>query len=173
MASIPRRIVLTGPESTGKTTLAAELAGRLGTIWVPEFAREYAAARDGILSVDDFEPIARGQREREEAALASHDGPVVFDTDLVSTALYGAYYYGSAIPWLERAIAAYPPSHYLLCDIDLGWEADGVRDRGYDRDRLAGLFRSTLDRRGLRYDLVQGVGPERLRSALSSLGIEA
>lgn len=169
MAPLPRRIVLTGSESTGKTTLAAGLAERLGTIWVPEFAREYAEARGGVLSAADLEPIGRGQRATELAALTARDGPVVFDTDLVSTALYGRYYYGLVVPWIEQAIAGYPPSRYLCCDVDLPWEPDGVRDRGDDRARLNALFRATLEERGLWYRVIRGAGPERIENAILAL----
>ncbi len=60
-ADLPTRVVVTGSESTGKTTLAAELAAALGTRWVPEFAREYARQAQRVLTADDVSPIARGQ----------------------------------------------------------------------------------------------------------------
>lgn len=169
MASLPRRIVLTGSESTGKTTLAAALAARLGTIWVPEYAREYAASRGGVLTVADLEPIARGQLAAEEAALGARGGPIVFDTDLLSTSVYGRYYYGATVPWIEAAIDRYPPSRYLLCEVDLPWTADGIRDLPGARGAVQAAFVEALERRHLPYRVVTGRGPDRLRAALAAL----
>ena len=162
------RVVLAGAESTGKTTLAAALAGRLGTIWVPEYAREYAEARSGVLTAADVEPIARGQQEAERKALAETPGPVVFDTDLLSTAVYARHYYGITVPWIEAAIAGYPRSLYLLCDLDLGWTADPVRDRAEARAVIQGKFAAALA--GREVAIVSGSGEARLERALAAVG---
>jgi NadR type nicotinamide-nucleotide adenylyltransferase len=171
VASIPRRIVLTGSESTGKSTLAAALATRLDTIWVPEFARSYALARAARLTGADAEPIARGQLAAERAALAERDGPVIFDTDLVSTALYARHYYGFTLDWLEAEIRGAPSGLYLLCDIDLEWTSDPVRDRGDRRAHMHRLFEAELERRKLSYRVVRGIGPARAAAAYAALGL--
>jgi NadR type nicotinamide-nucleotide adenylyltransferase len=169
LTGLPRRIVVTGSEATGKTTLAAELAAALGTIWVPEYSREYAAARGGILTAADVEPIARGQRAAEEAALATTAGVVVFDTDLVSTAVYARHYYGVTVAWVEEAIRGYPSGLYLLCDIDLPWTADGIRDRGEAREAIQVEFTAALERRGLRFAVIRGLGRDRLAAAMAAI----
>jgi nicotinamide riboside kinase len=169
MATDPRRIVLTGPESTGKTTLAAALAQTLGTIWVPEFARGYAEAGGGVLGPGDVEPIARGQQAAENAALGQGLELVVFDTDLVSTALYARHYYRLTVDWIEAAIESYGPSLYLLCDIDLGWSRDPVRDRGGRRDEIHRLFEDELLGRGIEPVLIRGHGPSRYQAALEAV----
>lgn len=164
MAAIPR-VVLTGSESTGKTTLASRLAAHYGTAWVPEFARTYAAERGGVLSADDVEPIARGQAAAEAAAIGH--GLLILDTDLLSTAVYARHYYDRRVDWLEAAIGR-QPTLYLLCDIDLPWEADGIRDRGEDRDRMQELFRRALAERSLPFAVVSGLGPARLARAITA-----
>lgn len=166
MATIPR-IVLTGSESTGKTTLAAQLAAHYGTTWVPEFARGYAAERGGVLAAADVEPIARGQVAAEQAA--SGTGLLVLDTDLLSTAVYARHYYGLTLDWIEAAIVKAPDTLYLLCDIDLPWEADGIRDRGDDRVAMQRLFRDALVARGRRFEVVSGVGKARLAHAIRTV----
>ncbi len=171
MAPFPRRIVLIGSESTGKSTLAAGLATRLGTIWVPEFARSYALARPGPLTREDAEPIARGQLAAERSALESRPGPVVFDTDLVSTSLYARHYYGLTLEWADSAIHDAPAGLYLLCDVDLAWVSDPVRDRGERRAEMHRLFEADLVRRHLPYRLVQGTGAAREAAALTALGL--
>ena len=166
MAPVPR-LVLTGSESTGKTTLAAGLAVHYRTSWVPEFARAYAESRGGVLTAADVEPIAAGQRAAEDAA-AGDAGLVVLDTNLLSTAVYARHYYGLTVDWLEAALAPPPPAFYLLCDIDLPWSADGIRDRGDDRQAMQGRFEDALEQRGLPFALIRGTGPDRLARAIAA-----
>lgn len=169
MAPVARRVVLTGSEATGKTTLAAALAERYGGVWVPEYARAYAEAKRSPLVASDVDPIARGQHAGEQAGLAAGTGLVWFDTDLISTALYARHYYGVVSEWLERTIAEYPPSLYLLCDVDLPWRPDGVRDRGDAREAMQALFRRTLADRGVLVRPVRGLGPDRLAAAVAAV----
>src|SRR5215204_5153705 len=101
-----RRVVVTGSECTGKTTLAARLALHFGCLWVPEFSRQYAhhAARE--LTADDVEPIARGQRESERRIAAAADNLLILDTDLLSTVVYSRHYYGACPGWIEQELTA-------------------------------------------------------------------
>ncbi len=163
------RLVVTGSECTGKTTLARALAERLGVAWVPEFARRHAESRAGALDANDVEPIARGQIAAEDAALASAapcPGIVVLDTDLVSTVVYARHYYGECPAWIEREARQRLAELYLLCDIDVPWRADGVRDRPQHRAALHEAFAATLADFGARVTLVRGDGLERLARAL-------
>ena len=166
MATVAR-LVLTGSESTGKTTLARALAAHYHTSWVPEFARGYAEQRKGLLTAADVEPIAWGQLAAEDAA-EGKGGVVVLDTDLLSTIVYARHYYEVVPSWLETALGGSPPSFYLLCDIDLPWVADGVRDRGDEREKIHRLFRKALEKRDLPFELVTGTGPARLTAAVAA-----
>ena len=163
------RIVLTGSESVGKTTLGAQLAARYGVACVPEFAREYAAARGAPLGLRDYEPIAAGQMAREDQqiaqAVARGDRWLLLDTDLVSTVVYGQHYYGHAPASMDAAAIARRPTCYLLLDIDVPWVADGVRDREGQRTELQALFRSTLARLHAPVSVVQGTWDERFTTA--------
>lgn len=162
MASVARRIVLTGSESTGKTTLAEALAAHYRVPWVPEFAREYAAARQGRLSAADVEPIALGQLALETTS----GGDLVLDTDLLSTWIYAHHYYGSAPTWIDAYLRAGPDKLYLLCDTDLRWVPDPARDRGDRRDEIHALFHAELVNRRLRFEVIGGRGPDRLAAAI-------
>src|SRR5205823_8798717 len=95
---------LTGPECTGKTTLAGQLSAHFNAPWVPEFAREYALRVQSPLTADDVEPIAMGEIALLDGA--ARDGLVILDTDLISTIVYCRHYYGSCPPWIEAAAAA-------------------------------------------------------------------
>ena len=97
------RMVLTGPECTGKTTLAQAIAERLRAPWVPEASRAYAETRHGVLTAADVEPIARATRDALHRAAADQPPVLVADTDLVSTLVYARAYYGACPAWIEQS----------------------------------------------------------------------
>ena len=172
LESFPRRVVLTGSESTGKTTLARELAGHFGAPWVPEHAREYVLRKGGPLAASDVEPIARGQVAAEEAAREQAGRLLVLDTDLLSTAVYAGHYYGACPRWILDAVVARRADLYLLCEIDVPWVADPARDRPREREQLQELFRSALRTRGFAVVTLRGdpgTRFERARAALDHL----
>ena len=164
-----RRVVLTGPESTGKTTLARQLADDYRTEWSPEYARTYAGAKGAPLDADDVEPIARGQIAVEDAALAAARGVAFLDTDLVSTAVYARHYYGGCPPWIEHAVRERRADLYLLLAPDVPWVADPERDRPHRREELHDLFRAKLDEIGAHYAAVAGAWEERRRQARAAV----
>ncbi len=176
----PGRIVVTGSECTGKTTLARQLAEKLDTLWVAEYAREYAARR-ARLSVDDVSPIARGQvaaeedvvhrlRLMREAVPASRGTELlVLDTDLVSTVVYANHYYGSCPEWIVEAARQRLGSLYLLADIDVPWTADGVRDQPGARAGIHSAFQRQLVDFGARVVDVRGLGVARVTTAVQAV----
>ena len=115
MEGIPRRVVLTGSESTGKTTLAADLARHYHVLWVPEYVRSYAAWKRAPLDAGDVTPIALGQIAVQDAALLRARGLLLLDTDLLSTAVYAEHYYGHCPAWVTQSVLARPADLYLLC----------------------------------------------------------
>ena len=168
-----KRIVLTGSESTGKTTLARSIAAHYGVEWVPEFVREYAAAKAGALEFSDHGPIAHGQIAREDEyrarSLARDASLLVFDTDLLSTVVYCTHYFGSCPAWIAEAARARRPDLYLLLDIDLPWRADPQRDRGDRREEMQALFRDAVAGSGAPYEEVTGDEERRERSARAAI----
>lgn len=136
---------------------------------MPEFVREYAAAKGGPLDFRDHGPIAKGQMALEDthiaAAVARGDTLLLQDTDLVSTVVYCHHYFGRCPEFIEQAAIARRPAHYLLLDIDVPWIADGIRDRGDRRDDIQALFRDTLARFDAPVTVVQGTWEERLATA--------
>ena len=163
------RVVLTGSESTGKSTLAVELARYYDAALVPEFVREFAEAKGGMIDFSDHGPIARGQMALEDAQLALGRPIVVQDTDLLSTVVYCKHYFGRAPDWIVDEAAARAPDLYLLCEIDLPWIADGVRDRGHMRDEMQQLFRDAVMSSGAPVAIVHGEGKERLERAVDAV----
>jgi NadR type nicotinamide-nucleotide adenylyltransferase len=167
----PFDVVVTGPESAGKTTLAAALAGHFGAPWTPEAARLFAESAPEPLSAATVAPIARlAMRLADEAVAATPDAElIVHDTDLVSTVVYARHYYGAVEPWIVAEARARRGDLYLLAAPDLPWTADGVRDRPLQRDELFADFRAVLGEFGARVVEIRGTGAARLGAAVSAV----
>jgi NadR type nicotinamide-nucleotide adenylyltransferase len=162
------RVVVTGSESTGKTLLAQQLAEYYGVSWVPEFAREYAEQKPA-LTADDVELIARGQMLREDAAMQTAHDLLILDTDLLSTLVYGEQYYGAAPAWIRGTVKLRLADLYLLCDIDVPWVADAVRDAQHQRPKMHAAFFSRLQELGARFCLLSGTPRQRLATAIEAI----
>jgi HTH-type transcriptional regulator, transcriptional repressor of NAD biosynthesis genes len=169
----PLRVCVTGPESTGKTSLASRLAQWAGTRWVPEASRLYAERKGTELDASDVPLIALEQAALEDAAMrrARADGAplVVLDTDLLSTAVYSAHYYGSVPARVRAAAESRRADLYLLCDVDVPWLPDGVRDRPRHRAQMFGLFAAALHDAGIEPVIVRGDWDERWRIAVEAV----
>jgi NadR type nicotinamide-nucleotide adenylyltransferase len=165
---VTQRIVLTGPECSGKTTLASALARRFRAPWLPETSRLYAEEARRELTAADAEPIARRAIAAEDAALGVHPPLLVLDTDLISTVVYVRHYYGPCPAWIEDAARERRGDLYLLCAADLPWTADGVRDRPARRREMSALFERALLEFGCATAEISGTGAARERSAISA-----
>lgn len=164
------RVVVTGSESTGKTTLAGELAAHYGTAWSSEFARAYLDRKGGPLDDSDVEPIARGQIAGEDEAALRASRLLILDTDLASTVVYSRYYYGRCPEWIAEAARKRLAELYLLLQPDVPWVPDGEqRDRPAAREELHRLFRYALQAFGARYVEIGGSWPERRRCAMAAI----
>lgn len=168
-----KRVVLAGSESTGKTTLAERLARHYGVSWVPEFVRDYADAKRAPLDASDVDAIARGQIAREDEyrsrAARNDERLLIGDTDLLSTAVYAAHYYGRAPDWVIEAARHRRPDLYLLLDIDLPWVADPQRDRGHLRSEMHALFRAAVEGSGAPFVVISGSSTARFADACSAI----
>jgi NadR type nicotinamide-nucleotide adenylyltransferase len=167
------RVVVTGSESTGKTTLARDLARHFATAWSRENARLYVDEVRRPLGAEDVEPIARGQVELEDAARRAARRVVIHDTDLLSTMVYARHYYGECPEWIERAARERRGDLYLLCHPDVPWVADWLqRDRPGQRAELHNRFLAALHEIGARCVDIRGSWPARSSRATAAVQAE-
>jgi NadR type nicotinamide-nucleotide adenylyltransferase len=173
-AHLAKRVVVVGSESTGKTTLAADLARHFRTVWVPEYGRAYTeqkivAGTNEHWESADFTAIAAAQVALENDA-ARRSGPVLFgDTDALATCVWEDRYLGATDPMTERiAGEARRPDLYLLMLPDVPWIADGVRD-GDDalRKRMTAQFRARVAALGVPVLEIGGGFDERRQRAIA------
>jgi NadR type nicotinamide-nucleotide adenylyltransferase len=162
------KVVVTGSECTGKTTLVQALAARFETAFSTEGARNYLNEVQRPLSFADVEPIARRQMSLEGEALEQAGNLAILDTDLVSTMIYSRHYYGGCKTWITEMAVSRMADLYLVCDIDVPWTEDGLqRDQGEPGQRLQlhQTFISELDRIHAPYEILSGGTDTRLERA--------
>ena len=166
-----KRVVITGPESTGKTELARALAMKLGTVWVPEYARYYVENLQRPYSYDDVVEIARFQITREkELALKTENKIIIFDTWLIITKVWLDVVYGVCPEWVTNYIRSAEIDLFIVCDTDLPWVADPVRENGGEkRDQLLQVYINEIRSFGFEFEIVGGLGGKRLENALNAL----
>lgn len=168
------KVVLFGPESTGKTTLSKQLARYYNTVWAPEFAREYLQKKWNnerkTCEADDIIPIAIGQMEIENRLSKKADKILICDTDLLETKVYSEEYYGGFVdPILDKAAKENTYDLYLLTFIDTPWEEDDLRDRPELRREMFDAFENTLKKYNRPYLLLEGNKETRLKTAVNAI----
>ncbi len=166
------RVVIVGAESTGTTTLAADLAGELGTVWVPEYGRQFTEEHGVVHSWQsaDFEEIARHQAADEDAA-ARVSGPILIcDTDVLATAVWHERYMGSRSEAVEAMAATRRPDLYVLTADDIPFVQDGMRDGEDVRSWMTGRFRELLGNSGVPWLEVRGNRQQRVQHVVERLG---
>lgn len=165
-----RRVAIVGAASAGKSTLAARLAARHGTVWVPEYLREFVDTHGRMPQAQDQFVIARTQVEREQAALARASGYLFCDTTPLMTAVYSRHYFGGIDDALEQLVRRCHYDVTLVCASDIPWEPDGMRETLDQCAIIAGLLFDELDKRNIAYTLVAGDAAQRLLKAEQALG---
>ena len=151
------RIGIIGPESTGKTTLAKELAQEFNGICVPEYAREYVEKRGTTeITYEELEEIARYQIDE----LAKQgDGLYFFDTELIVTKVWFDYAFGRVPEWLNEAIKRFPMDAYLLTKPDIPWISDPARSNGSDaiRQELFDRYEADIQALDIPYYIIEHI----------------
>ncbi|HEY9178532.1 MAG TPA: ATP-binding protein [Flavipsychrobacter sp.] len=166
-----KKIVVIGPESTGKSTLSAALAKELGTVWVPEYAREYLEHLGRTYEQQDLLEIAKGQLELEDKLETKANKLLVCDTDLHVIKVWSNARYGTCNRFIIENIATRRYDMYLLTNIDTIWEDDPLREHPLPEERryFYSIYRDIVQNSGLPWADISGTHEERLKKALTAI----
>ena len=168
------KVVLFGPESSGKTTLSRQLARYYNTVWAPEFAREYLQEKWNnerkTCEAEDLIPIAIGQMKLENKLAKKADKVLICDTDLLETKVYSEEFYGGFVDSdLDKSANENQYDLYLLTYIDTPWEEDDLRDRPEQRLEMFKAFENALRKHNRPYVLLKGDKETRLKKATEAI----
>ncbi len=189
-----KKIVIIGPESTGKSTLCSQLAAHYKTIWVREYAREYLLEHGTDYSYDDLLTIAQGQIRLEEKAIENYELgitndelrvtsygfpipnsqypiPVFMDTDMQVMKVWCQFVFGKTHPWIEEQLAQRQYDLYLLCNTDLAWVKDELREYPdlATREKLFAIYKTMMQNQSVPWVEIKGASNERLQQAIAAV----
>lgn len=159
------KIAITGPESTGKSTVAAYLAEQFGTVWVPEYARSYIGNLGREYALQDIEAIARGQLALERELEPQATKILFSDTDLLVLKIWSEHAFGHCPAWIEQELRQQDYNLYLLMGVDLPWEPDPQREHPHLRQFFYNWYKRELQTLNVPFVEVSGMQQERLEQA--------
>jgi NadR type nicotinamide-nucleotide adenylyltransferase len=164
-----RRVCVFGPESTGKSTLARQLAEHYETALVPEYARVLLEAQDGRVTADDIPRIARGQIASENALARNANRLLICDTDVLTTTIWSDVLFGECPEWVREEAERRTYDLYLLTDVDVPWVGDPVRYLPDERASFFARCERELQSRGRRYARISGPWEQRFEQARAAV----
>lgn len=167
-----KKIVVIGPEGTGKSTLAADLAMHYKTTWCPEYARDYLLAHGRDYTFEDLLTIAQGQVALEEnLQTKARNGMYLIDTEMYVMKVWCEVVFNDCHTWILKQIATRRYDLYLLCNTDLPWVQDGLRE--YPdlamRQRLFKTYHDLLINNNTPWAVISGRQNERLQAAIAAI----
>lgn len=164
-----KKIAVVGPESTGKSTISAQLADHYHTIWVPEYSREYCSKLTGPCSWEDEINMFRGQIALEDELIPKANQFLICDTTFITVKIWSDYVFGKAP---EEVLIELPKRHYdlyLLMDIDLPWEDDPLRNFPDLREYFMEVWKTELNALNANYSLISGTRDVRKKNAIDAI----
>jgi NadR type nicotinamide-nucleotide adenylyltransferase len=164
-----KKIVILGPESTGKSTLCAALAKHYHTEWCPEYARQYLTENGTDYTYDNLLTIAKGQLRGEDEYVEKANKLLIIDTDMYVMKVWCEYVFNNCHPFILEQINERKYDAYLLCDIDLPWTADEMREYPTEEPRkeLFTLYKELLMNQNTPWEIVRGTGDARTQNAIA------
>ena len=163
--SVLKRVALLGPESTGKTTLSAQLAAAFGTVWVPEYARAFAENLKRPYTADDILHCSQEQLRLEELRARAATGYLFCDTEFIILKVWAEQVFGSCPEFISSQVKEHRYDLYLLTAPDLPFAEDPVRENPHRREELFSIYESELKAIGVDYAVISGIGKKRLQLA--------
>ena len=177
-----KKIVIIGPESTGKSTLCGQLAAHYKTLWCPEYAREYLLKHGKDYNYEDLLTIAKGQVALEDEYVAmmnvtdsrftAHDPRLLFiDTDMYVMKVWCEFVFGNCHRYINDQIAERKYDLYLLCNTDLPWVKDELREYPdlETRKKLYNIYKDIMNNQQVSWVEICGNNEERLQLAIAAV----
>ncbi len=174
-----QKIVILGPESTGKSTLCSQLAKHYNTTWVPEYAREYLIQCGMVYTFDDLLTIAKGQLALEgkytaellNNPLATSSQTLFLDTNMYVMKVWCEFAFGKCHNFILDQIALRKYDLYLLCNVDLPWVKDALREYPDPeiRNRLYHFYKELMINQSVPWIDISGDYDQRLQTAIASI----
>ncbi len=184
-----KKIVVIGPESTGKSTLCQQLAAHYDTAWCPEYAREYLLKNGTDYTYDDLLEIAKGQIELEERTInnwqltiknkpssansppTTHHSPLFIDTNMYVMKVWCEFVFGKCHPFILEQIEKRKYELYLLCNVDLPWVKDELREYPdlETRQKLYMIYKNIMSMQPVPWVDINGSFEERLQKAIAAV----
>ncbi len=173
MVKATKVFTLIGAESTGKTTLARQLARHFDSPWIPEFARFYVEKITANYNYNDVVNIAKAQIWLWEQALSAKPSLLFQDTDLIITKVWFEQVFGKYPKWIDDYLIKMKPDLYLFCETDLPWQPDPARENpGQRRQQLSSIYKSEILKIKAKVQFITGTGPARLSNAINFVKLE-
>ncbi|PZP43097.1 MAG: ATPase [Pseudopedobacter saltans] len=166
-----KKIVVIGPESTGKSSLCEQLAKHFNTYWCEEYARQYLLDNGKNYSFDELLTIAKGQLQLEEEttrkAQAENKEFVFIDTDMYVMKVWSEYVFEKCDNFILDEIVRRQYDYYFLANIDLPWTPDELREYPDEKPRieLFHMYKDILENQSTPWSLISGTGEERFEMA--------
>ena len=157
--SLIKRVVICGPESTGKSTMTKHLSVFFKTNYVDEFARDFLQkkwdSKKEICSKEDLIQIAKGQIKAENTNIKNSNKLIFCDTNILTTLAWSRTHFDEFCdPWLEKQSKLLTYDHYLILNTDIPWVEDDLRDRPKDRKKMFLAHKKELDSLNVDYDII-------------------
>ena len=165
-AKLLKKFIITGPESSGKTTIVQALCNQYGKSYRPEFARKFLSAKNERYALEDLTEIAKGQLAIENELVRLESDFIILDTDLLTIKIWSEVRFNFFNPNLSTILESYCLRHYLVCTPEIPWEVDPLREHPQKRAWLYSKYIEALDYYGFSYDVISGkTATQRIASA--------
>ncbi|MGB4773865.1 MAG: ATP-binding protein [Daejeonella sp.] len=164
-----KKIAIVGSESTGKSTISAQLAKHYKTVWVPEYAREYCEKLDRPCTWEDEINMFHGQLKLEEELLPQANKLLICDTTFITVKIWSDQIFGRSPQEVLDELPKHPYDFYLLMDIDLPWQEDPLRDFPHMREHFMQVWHRELKAIHAKYEVISGDHDIRFKNAVNAI----
>jgi len=173
-----KKVVILGPESSGKTFLSKQLAEHFSSAWVPEYARTYLEKKGSKYSFEDLHEIATVQLMQEQEAenkllISKISGPLFIDTDLRMIQIWSEWAFSKCDNRVLTAIAQKQYDLFLLCKPDIPWQPDPLRENPDERSRrsIYNHYLEVLSHQQTPFTIISGSYTERFKNAVQTVSL--